>query len=325
MSWIERPQPSPEVVIPIEGPESGSVEARASLVFKTMAVVGLSGIILSLLPDSFPNSALLTVAFNLAAGLVSTLYFIEAQGLDRSRPWARAAARPMLVVLGAWGAYAAIAGLNQGILRIPFELALAVWAFLGDRGPIPTPRPVARTFGIIVAAIPLLGAMAFGHLLFGWGGVLDVSREDLVASLQVDCGDPTAGPPELLPVSFDWSWSRTTPLPNEVDTVFIGWSGDDAEGRPLYLLGVLPTTEPGINPGRRGDLALALLEEARASSRSSFQWGVDLAKRGYLPGRIELALRFAREPAATGALTVTASYVHLGIWRSEATRVSCTW
>lgn len=325
MSWIERPQPSPEVKIPIEGPESGSVEARASLVFKIMAVVGLLGIILSLLPDSFPNSALLTVAFNLAAGIVSALYFIEAQGIDRSRPWARAAARPMLVVLAAWGAYAAIAGFNQGILRIPFELALAVWAFLGDPTPIPTPRPVARTFGIIVAAIPLLGAMAFGYLLFGWGGVLDVDEEDLVASLQVECGDPGTGPPAELPVSFDWSWARTTPLPNEVDTVFIGWTGDDAEGRPLYLLGNIPVTEAAIRSGQRGDLGLELLEEARAGSRSGFQWAVDLGKRGYEPGSIHLLLRRAREPTGTPALTVTASYVHLGIWRSEATAVSCTW
>ena len=325
MSWIERPQPSPEVRIPVEGPESGSVEARASLVFKIMAVVGLAGIILSLLPDSFPNSALLTVAFNLAAGLISALYFIEAQGLDRSRPWARAAARPMLVVLATWGAYAAIAGFNQGTLRIPFELALAVWAFLGDPSPIPTPRPEARSFGVILAAIPLLGAMAFGYLLFGWGGVLDVDEQDLVASLQVACGDPSAGPPDELPVSFDWSWSRTTLLPNEVDTVFIGWSGDDSEGRPLYLLGAIPATDAGIDAGRRGDLALPLLEEARAGARSGFQWAVDLAKRGYQPSGIDLVLQRARETTGPAALSVTASYVHLGIWRSEATTVSCTW
>jgi hypothetical protein len=325
MSWIERPQPSPEVVIPVEGPESGSVEARASLVFKIMAVVGIAGIILSLLPDSFPNSALLTVAFNLSAALISALYFIEAQGLDRSRPWARAAARPMLILLAAWGAYAAVAGFNQGILRIPFELALAVWALLGDRNSIPTPRPVARSFGIVVAAIPLLGAMAFGYVLFGWGGVLDVDEQDLVASLQVECGDPSAGPPGELPVSFDWSWTRGTPLPNEVDTVFIGWSGDDAEGRPLYLLGAIPATDPAINPGQRGDLALPLLEEARAGARSGYQWAVDLGKLGYQPTGIDLLLRRARETTGPAALSVTASYVHLGIWRSEATPVSCTW
>ena len=327
MSWIEQPKPSPEVRITVEGPDSGSVEARASLVFKIMAVVGLFGVILSLLPDSFPNSALQTVAFNLAAGLISALYFIEAQGLDRSRRWARAAARPLLVLLAVWGAYAAIAGFNQGILRIPFEVALAVYAFLGDAVSIPTPRPVARTFGVIAGAIPLLGVMAFGYLVFGWGGVLDVDREDLVASLEVECGEPGVAPPAELPVSFDWSWSRTAPLPNEVDTVFIGWSGDDAEGRPLYLLGAIPAAERAIDPGRRGDLGLALLEEARADSRSGFQWAIDLGKRGYQPGSIDLLLQLpaGREPTEAPTLSVTASYIHLGLWRSDTADVSCTW
>ena len=326
MSWIERPQPSPEVVIPVAGPESGSLEARASLVFKIMAVVGLLGMILSLLPDSFPNSALLTVAFNLAAGLISALYYVEARGLDSSRPWARAAARPMLALLAVWGAYAAIAGFNQGILRIPFELALAVWAFLGDPSPIPTPRPVARTFGAIVAALPLLGTMAFGYIVFGWGGLLDVEEQDLTASLQVDCGDPGAGPPAELPVSYDWSWTSSAPLPNEVDTVFIGWSGEDAEGRNLYIFRQSPTTDPTIRPGQRGDLGLTLLEEARQASAAGFSWAIDLNKRGYQPGHIDTTLRLAPEnPTGPLSLTLRATYVHLGIWRSEATSVSCSW
>ena len=325
MSWMERPQPSVGVTSTDEGPESGSLEARASLVFKIMAVVGAIGIVLALIPDSFPNSALLTFAFNLASGLVSALYFIEARGLDRGRPWARAAARPMLIVLAAWGAYAAFAGFNQGVLRIPFELALAVWAFLGDAARIPTPRPVARSFGVIGAAIPLLLTMGFGYLVFGWGGALDVHQEDLAASLQVDCGDPGAGAPAEIPVSIDWSWSRTSPLPNEVDTVFLGWSGDDAEGRPLYLLGTTPDPDPGIRSGQRGGLGVALLDEARAESRSGFQWAVDLGKRGYQPGAIPLSLRLARETSEPASLTVTASYIHLGVWRWEATTVSCTW
>jgi hypothetical protein len=326
MSWIERPRPSPGVTIAAEGPDRGSLEARASLVFKIMAVVGWFGIILSLVPDSFPNSALLTVAFNLAAGLISGLYFIVAQGLDRSRPWARAATRPMLVLLGAWGAYAAVAGFSQGIVRIPFELALAVWAFLGDRAHIPTPRPVARTFGVIAATIPLLGVMAFGYLVFGWGGALDVDDEDLVASLQVDCGDPGAAPPAEVAVSYDWTWSSSAPLPNEVDSVFIGWTGDDAEGRPLYIFRQSLTTDPTIRPGQRGELGLSLLEAARESSAAGFSWAIDLNRRGYQPGQIDMTLRLAPEnPTGALSLTVRASYVHLGIWREEATTVSCTW
>jgi hypothetical protein len=321
MSWLERPRGAAVG----EGPDAGSVEARAALVFKVMAGIGVCGIVLALIPDSLPNSALLTLAFNLATGLISFLYFLEARGIDRGRPWALAAARPMLVALGAWGAYAAAAGFGQGFVRIPFELAFAVWAFLGDRAAVPPPRPVARSFGLIVAAIPLLGTMAFGYLVFGWGGLLDPDERDLVASLQVDCGDPGAGPPAEIPVSFDWSWSSRAPLPNEVDTLVIGWSGDDAEGRPLYIYEQSAATDPSIRSGQRGALGRSLVEEARAESAAGFHWAVDLSRRDYEPGQVTLTLRLANEnPSGTPSLTVRASYVHLGIWRSE-TAVSCTW
>ena len=321
MSWLERPRVAAEG----EAPDRGSVEARAALVFKVMAVIGLCGVILALIPDSLPNSALQTATFNLATTLISILYFLEARGIDRGRQWALAAARPMLVVLGAWGAYAAVAGFGQGIVRVPFEVALAVWAFLGDRSTLPTPRPVARSFGLIGAAIPLIGTMAFGYIVFGWGGLLDPDEEDLVASLQVDCGDPGAGPPAEIPVSFDWSWASRAPLPNEVDTLVIGWSGEDAAGEPLYFYGGGSTTDPSIRPGARGELGTSLVDEAWAESAAGFQWAIDLGQRDYEPGQITLALRLGSEnPTGTPSLTVRASYVHLGIWRSEAA-VACTW
>jgi hypothetical protein len=320
MSWLERPRVAAEG----ESPDRGSVEARAALVLKIMAVIGLCGVILALIPDSFPNSALLTAVFNLATSLISILYFLEARGIDRGRPWALAAARPILVVLGAWGAYAAVAGFSQGTVRVPFELAFAVWAFLGDRSTLPTPRPVARSFGLIAAAVPLIGTMAFGHLVFGWGGLLDPDEEDLVASLQVDCGDPSAGPPAEIPVAFDWSWASRAPLPNEVDTLVIGWSGDNAAGEPLYFYGRGPTTDPSIRSGQRGELGRSMVEEAYAESSAGFQWAIDLSRRDYEPGQITLTLRRGSEPTGTPSLTVRASYVHLGIWRSETT-ASCTW
>jgi hypothetical protein len=322
MTWIEGPRSVPAV----EGPEAGSLEARASLVFKIMGVIGLAGIILSLLPDSFPNSTLLTVAFNWAAGVISVLYLIEARGIDRSRPWAVAAARPLLALLGAWGAYTVIAGVAQGFLRLPFELVMVAWAFLGSPGVVPRPQLTGRGLALLGAAIPLLLTMSFGHLVFGWGGVLDVDEHDLVASLDVDCGDPAAGPPEEIAVSFDWSWSASTPLPNEVDTVFVGWSGDDAEGRPLYVLGDTAETDAAIRSGQRGALGQALVAEARGTSSAGFQWAVDLSRRGYQPGHVGLALMRAQDdPPGTPSLTVTASYIHLGLWRVEAPAVTCTW
>jgi hypothetical protein len=321
VSWLERRAGATIA----DAPESGSLEARASLVFKAMGVIGFVGIVLSLIPDSFPNSALQTFSFNLATGLVSALYLIEARGVDRGRAWARAAVRPMLLVLGAWGAYAALAGFNQGVLRIPFELAMGAWAFLGSRAPLPTPPLAGRSLAVIGAAAPLVGVMALGHLVFGWGGVLDVKQPDLVATLSVDCGDQAAGPPEQIAVEYAWSWSRAAPLPNEVDTVFVGWDGDDAEGSPLYIFSDNPNQDPTIRSGQRGVLGIALLEEARGTT-PGFQWAVDLYQRGYQPGRLAVTLRLAR-PEASGplSLTVRASYIHLNVWSAEPPAVTCTW
>lgn len=321
MSWLER-QATPSY---LDGPEGGSLEARASLVFKLMGAIGFAGIVLSLVPDSFPNSALQTVAFNLSTAVVSALYLIEARGLDRGRTWAFAAARPMLVVLGAWGAYATVAGFAGGVVRLPFELAMVIWAFLGARGPIPTPPLEPRSVAITGAAIPMVSVMALGYLVFGWGGLLDVKEPDLVASLRVDCGAPGAGPPAEIPIEYDWSWSKSAPLPNEVDTLFIGWTGNDAQGRPLYIYGNEPGTDPTIRGGQRGVLGVDLLNEARGE-QPGFQWAVDLYRRGYEPGRVAVNLR-RTNAEATGPVSVTirASYVHLNQWRGDATPVTCTW
>ena len=325
MSWLEA-RPAAETGVE---PDRGSLEWRASRVFKVMAVVGIAGIILSLLPDSVPNSMLLTVAFNWAAALVSLVYFLEARGIDRGDRWAIVAVRPLLVLLGAWGAYATGAGLLEGHLRLPFELALVAWAFLGGAGYPGRAAPAAGTTrrGVLltVAAVPLLATMAFGYLVFGWGGLLDVHQPDLAATLRVDCGDPAAGPPERIAVDYDWSWANAAPLPNEVDTVFVGWTGEDAEGRQLYILGDTPEDDPAIRPAQRGTLGLPLLEEARTASRAGFQFAVDLNKRGYAPGDVRLNLTRTRDEAGLLSLTVTASYIHLGLWRTDATPVTCTW
>lgn len=321
MTWIEKPR----TVSAEEGPEGGSLEARASIVFKVIGVIGIAGAIFSILPDSFPNSALLTVAFNLATVLVSGLYFVQARGLDKGRPWAYAAVRPMLVLLGAWGAYAFFAGLIEGILRIPFELAMVVWAFLGAKGPIRAQTLSGPSLGIVIATVPLLIVMAFGYVVFGWGGLLDVDPPDLTATIRVDCGDPGADPPAEIPVVYEWAWARGAPLPNEVDTLFIGWTGNDAEGHPLYIFGRHPESDPTIRSGQRGTLGRELLEEARGTT-PGFQWAVDLYRRGYQPGRVDLTLRLASEnPTGPRSLTVRAWYIHLGEWQSEAQPVTCTW
>jgi len=105
----------------------------------------------------------------------------------------------------------------------------------------------------------------------------------------------------------------------------VGWSGEDAEGRPLYILGDTAEEDPTIRPGQRGRLGEALVTEARAGSRAGFQFAVDLNRRGYRPGEVDIVLLRAREQAGPASITVRASYVHLGLWRTEATPVTCTW
>jgi len=333
VSWLE----GGRVLLATEGPEAGSLEDRAARTFRVMAVVGVAGIILSLLPDSFPNSALLTVAFNWAAALSSVLFFVEARAIGEGRPWAIAASRPLLILLGAWSAYAAVEGFLGGVIRLPFELVLVAWAFRGGPGFAGRAADVSsgsggrvspferRSLAVIGAAALLLGTMAFGYLVFGWGGLLDVDQEDLIGSLRVDCGDPAAGVPEHLSVAYDWSWSRAAPLPNEVDTVVLGWSGDDAEGRPLYVFGEKEEDGSAIRPGQRGKLGGELVSEVRAMSNGGFQWAVDLNRRGYQPGGVTLVLMRAREVTGPVSLTVKAAYVHLGQWHAETAPVTCTW
>jgi hypothetical protein len=325
MSWIEQPRVVPDVKIAGEGPEGGSLEARASLVFKAMGVIGFAGIALSLLPDAIPASALLTVAFNLAAGLVSVLYLLLARAIDHGQPWAIGAARPVLILLGAWSAYTAISGFTAGIVRIPFELAMVVWAFRAPPDRLLKPRFSGRSLALAAGVVPLLAIMSFGYLVFGWGGVLDVDPPDLAAALAVDCGAQGAGAPDDINLTYHWSWNATSPLPNEVDTVFIGWSGDDAEGHPLYVLGEIAPTDATIRSGQRGQLGLPLIEEARGQAPAGFQWAVDLGRHGYQPGEVGLELMRAREAPSPSTLTISASYIHLGIWREETQAVTCTW
>jgi hypothetical protein len=171
----------------------------------------------------------------------------------------------------------------------------------------------------------MVAVMGLGHLVFGWGGLLDVKPADLVASLTVDCGEPGAGPPEEITVRYEWSWTRSAPLPNEVDTVFLGWDGKDAEGRQLYVYSSDVDPDPTIRSGQRGELGVALLEEARGTT-AGFQWAVDLIRRDYDPGRIAISFRLAR-PAEPGTYTfaVRGSYIHLGQWRVDAQPITCTW
>jgi hypothetical protein len=165
-----------------------------------------------------------------------------------------------------------------------------------------------------------------GQPVFGWGGFFDVHERDLSASLVVECGTPDAAPPERIAITYEWSWSGSTLLANEEDVVVIGWNGDDAEGHPLYVLDDSPEAGEGIHLGSSSGPSATMADEAAADWRGSLQWAIDLSVRGIRPGRVELVLmRAVDQPADPEPLTVGASYIHVGVWRNDASAVTCPW
>jgi hypothetical protein len=312
--------------IDTEGPRSGSLEARASLAFKILAAFGIFGVVLATFPGTIPVSTLLTVMVNGAAAALAAVYVAEAIGLDRRRPWAVAAARPLLIVLAASGLYLTLVAWGEGRIRVPFDVGLAIWAWLGAPDATPIASQERRSVSCVGAGIALIALMSFGQQLFGWGGLLDVHEPDLRASIAADCGEPGVGPPETITFEYDWAWGSGSPLPSGTDIVVVGWTGADAEGNPLYVIDEIPESGLGIRPGFGGYPSTPMAGRVAKESTASFRWGIDLSRQGLTPGRTALRLMRAREiPPGPNPLTITATYIHLGLWRHDAPRVICSW
>jgi hypothetical protein len=309
-----------------KGPTVGSLEARASLALKALAAISVVGVLFAVLPVDVPDATLLAVAYNAAALAVAALYLAEALGLDRNRPWAVAAVRPLMGLIGASGMYLAVAAVADGKLRIPFDVVLAIWVFLGPayRRPIPKAQPRGTLLfgGVTLALVVILGARP----MFGWGGLLDVRAPDLKAVLSVNCGAAGAGVPPTVSVTLDWSWSKWTPFPSGTDVVVIGWTGVDADGRQLFLLDETTDTTRGIHPGLFGDASNDMANQVASESRGSFHWGIPLGEQQLAAGH--LVVRLLRTHAAQPSpqpLQIRATYVHVGLWRSDTPTVTCSW
>ena len=310
----------------VEGPRPGSLESRASLALKILASVNAAGIALALIPGTIPSSELQTVAFHVASGALAVLYVVVARALDRRERWAVSAIRPLLLLLLVWGAYTFVTSLAVGALRIPFTTLAASWALFGpaDRGPLP--RLSGRGAAVLVASAALIAMVLAGPPVFGWGGFLDVHERDLSASLVVDCGTPGAALPARIAIAYTWSWSGSTLFANEDDVVVIGWNGDDAGAHPLYVLGGPPAAGNGIYLGIPSGVSATMAEEAAGHWRGSLHWVIDLHVRGIRAGRVELVLmRAVAQPPGPQPLTVGASYIHVGVWRNDASAVTCSW
>ncbi len=304
----------------------GSLESRASIALKVLAVINVAGLVLALVPTPLPQSLLMSLTFNFAAGALAAVEVVVARALDRRRPWAVAIVRPLLVMLIAAGVGAMLVSAQAGVIRLPFEAVLAVWVLLGARDVTLTAHAGRRGMLLVACTLLLIGSMVGRQLVFGWGGLLDAGQSDLRGSINADCGAADAGPPSSIIVTYDWSWARTSPLPSGLDIVVIGWTGTDADGRQLYYLGTTPPTGRGIYPGRRDYPSIDMATQIAKASAGSWGWGIELGEQGMQPGRIELQVRRGKEsPPNPGPMVFTASYVHLGVWHSDPVSVTCSW
>lgn len=307
-------------------PAQGSLEERASLALKVLAVLNAGGILLATVASSVDASAMQRVVFNVASGGLAILYVVVALGLDRGRPWAVSAIRPLLLLLVGWGAFTFASAFIGGAFRIPLPMLAAGYALIFSTNRWPLTRLTVSGGAIIATTAALIAMELVSQPLFRWGGYFDVRQPDLNASLAVDCGTPGAGLPQTITVSYQWSWSRGTLLPNGEDQLVIGWNGDGVDGHPLYVIGALPDTASGIKLGASNGVSSDMTRAAVAQWRGTYRWRLDLGMLDYQTERIELVLtRTKAQPSQAARLDVGATYVHLGVWQSNAPTVTCTW
>jgi hypothetical protein len=310
---------------PEGAPNPGTLEARASLWLKLVAVLDVFALALATVGGRL-EAALQTFSWGVATAGIVLICIAVALGLDRGRPWASAAVRPLLALLALLGLGAMVVAINEGSFRVPFEIIPAIWAGLSPPDRSPTPRQDARSLALVAGTVGLAGVVLFGRQVFDWGGVLDVRPAALQASLAVDCGSAGGRLPPTVTVTYDWKWSATDIWPSGLDMVVVGWSGSDELGRPLYLYHQTPGPADGIYPGRAGDPSIDLAKKVAAESGISYRWGIDLGEQHMAAGHIQLQLALTREsPPSPQPLTVKATYVHVGQWRSDTAPITCTW
>lgn len=310
----------------LEPPRDGSFEARAIPGLRLLAALIAGGILLAMFPGTVVESTLYEVMFNVASAGMAVVYVIESIALGRRRPWAVAAVRPLLAVAAASGAIAVVYAVAAGHYRLPFDLAAIVWIWRGAPDPTLVRRLGPRSVIAVASTAALAAMVALGGNLFGWGGLFDVPEDAFHGTIEADCGAPGSDPPATITVRYAWSWSKTGPYPSGIDVVVMGWSGDDAAGHPLYFIDTIPGPGPGIYPGRRREPSIEMADAIAAESEGSWSWGVELGERAFEPGDVELRLRLARDPGENpGPLAIKFSYVHLGLWRSDAAIVTCAW
>jgi hypothetical protein len=295
-----------------------------SLALKVLAGIYLVGVMFAVFPGSVPTSLLETVAFNVWAAGLAVILVLFALALDRERPWALATYRALLVLLFVWGTYTFLSLLVGGVFRIPTTTVVTgLVLFLPNDG-----WTALRLTGRGVVVLALVAALCLLQTatrpIFGWGGYLDVHETDLTAALVVECG--SAGPPDGITVSYEWSWAKSAPLPNDEDQIVIGWNGEGTDGRPLYVAIDLPDQSEGFHIGISSGASGPMASQVAATWRGVFLTRLDLHTLEFRPGRYEAQLIRTRAQAAQEQqVTFGATYIHAGVWRKDTPTVTCSW
>ncbi|HXG26042.1 MAG TPA: hypothetical protein VNL94_04210 [Candidatus Binatia bacterium] len=307
--------------------DPGALERRAGIALKLLAAINGFGVVLALIPPSPPVATLWSVAFNVGSGLLVAIFVVVAVALDRERPWAISAIRPLFAVLLVGGLALLAVAIADGRFRVPFDALFAAWVLLGRPYTRPMPRPDGRSIGATVAAVGLFGLMLGSGPLFRWGGVLDFHPSDLSTTLAADCTthEPGTDLPQSVVVTYDWTWRSWQPFASGVDAIVLGWDGNDATGRVQYFVGLTPETEPGVRPGRREYQSAEMATAIMGETRSQWVWGVFLEQQRYRAGHVELRLRLVNGERPAEPLRIRATYVHEGVWRHDTATVACAW
>ena len=283
-----------------------------------------AGIIFAGIPGAVPASLLEIVAVNAINLGLALLFVLVALALDRGHAWAAWIIRPLLALLLVYGAYVFVTQLMGGLTRIPTTMIAAGIALLLPATEWAPTRLTAKGGVVLVLVAALCVVQTVSRPVFGWGGYLDVHQADLQPRLSVDCG--TGAPPDRLVITYEWSWANGALLPNDEDQVVIGWNGDGTDGRPMYTAIGLPAQRDGFYIGISSGASGPMAGQVAATWRGVFLTRLDLHRLEYRPGVIEAELTRTRaQAAAQQTLTIGASYIHAGVWRSDVPTITCTW
>ena len=301
MSWMERPQPAPGVTMPVVGPDSGSLEARASLVFKIMALVG----------------------WHRHRPLADPGFLSKLRAADlRVQPRDWLGLRPVLHRGSRPGPEPAVGeSRGEADARRPGRVGgLCGHRRLQPGHPAHPVRAGPGGLGLPRRHQPHPYAPA-GHAQLRDHRRRDsAARRDGVRLPHLRLGRrarrPRGGPRGLPPGRLRRPGRRPAGRASRHRSTGHGpgpprfrtrWTRYSSGGRATMPRAVRctssaapPPSTPRSNPACAASSGRSLLEEARAGSRSGFQWAVDLGKRGYQPGGIDLALQLTRETTGRG-------------------------